>query len=59
MGEGNVSIMVGCPDLVKLLELLISQYFNALGVQIWFRKFDRPAEGRAELLTDSKVDDAT
>ena len=51
--------MVGCPDLVKLLELLICQYFNALGVRIWFRKFDVPVEGRAKLVTDSKIDDST
>ena len=53
-----MSIMVGCPDLMKLLELLICQYFNVLGVWIWFRKFDGPVEGRAKLLTDSKIDDA-
>tara|TARA_A100001015_G_C15024792_1_gene729882 strand:- start:667 stop:849 length:183 start_codon:yes stop_codon:yes gene_type:complete len=59
MQVGDMSIMVGCPDLVKLLELLICQYFNALGVRIWFRKFDVPVEGRAKLVTDSKIDDST
>ena len=41
---------------MKLLELLIGEHFNALGVKIWFRKFDGPTEGRAKLLTDSKID---
>ena len=54
-----MSIMVGCPDLMKLLKLFICQYFNALRVRIWFRKFDGPVEGRAKLLTDSKIDDPT
>ena len=43
---------------MQFLELLIGEHFSAFRVRIWFRKFDGPVEGRAKLLTDSKVDNA-
>ena len=50
---------VGIPNFVKLSKQLIRQDLDTFGVRIGFGEFDLPVEGRAKLLTDSKVDDST